>query len=298
MVLGNDGNTTYDYISYGEVIIINGTITAEDREKLEGYLAHKWGLEASLPTNHPYKASAPDGSGSAVIANKGLAAISDTTATMTADLDATGTNYSVYVCYGTSDGGTNAASWAASTYVGSWTNVSTNISTVASGLLSGTTYYYTFMASNTAGRVWASPSWTFKTTGAAPQFTVNHLVPHAWLSGINASWSANYEAAVTNDPDGDGFATWQEYWSGTDPQNSNSFLKIDSISLSGSNLLFSWQHALVDAGVPPITIQARSNLNSGSWFDIGTHAPTNGVNLWSGDSSVQGFYRLAVTNAP
>ena len=30
-----------------------------DVEKAEGYLAHKWGLESSLPSSHPYKTSAP-----------------------------------------------------------------------------------------------------------------------------------------------------------------------------------------------------------------------------------------------
>ena len=28
-------------------------------EKAEGYLAHKWGLESSLPSDHLYKNSAP-----------------------------------------------------------------------------------------------------------------------------------------------------------------------------------------------------------------------------------------------
>ena len=30
-----------------------------DVQKAEGYLAHKWGLTSSLPSNHPYKSSAP-----------------------------------------------------------------------------------------------------------------------------------------------------------------------------------------------------------------------------------------------
>lgn len=30
-----------------------------DVQKAEGYLAHKWGLESSLPVDHPYKSSAP-----------------------------------------------------------------------------------------------------------------------------------------------------------------------------------------------------------------------------------------------
>jgi hypothetical protein len=28
-------------------------------EKAEGYLAHKWGLTGSLPSNHPYKNTQP-----------------------------------------------------------------------------------------------------------------------------------------------------------------------------------------------------------------------------------------------
>jgi M6 family metalloprotease-like protein len=231
------------------------------------------------------------------IANLAPTAIDETAATFNAVLGASGTNYAVYAYYGANDGGTNSGSWTLSAYVGSWTNVSTNVSYTAS-LQSGTTYYYAFVASNASGRVWASPSWTFTTLGAAPLVTTNHSVPHAWLSAINTNWSANYEAAVTNDVDGDGYATWQEYWSGTDPQDSNSFLRIDSIGFIGTNLLVSWRHAVVDAGIPPITIQSSTNLVSGSWVGIGSHAPTNGVNTWSAGSSVQGFYRLAVTNAP
>jgi hypothetical protein len=277
--------------------ILTTDVTTNNRQKVEGYLAHKWGLAGNLPEGHPYKANPPGNGVPAAIANLEPTAIQANGATLNASLGASGTNYSVYVYYGTSNGGTNASSWTSSAYVGSWTNVSTSVSYTA-GLNAGTTYYYTFMASNAAGRVWASPSWTFTTPGSLPQFTVNHVVPHVWLSAINPSWSTNYEAAALADPDGDGFTTWQEYWAGTDPTNSNSFLRIDSIEFSGSNLLVSWRHAQVDVTIPPITIQARSNLVSGSWVGIGSHAPTNGVNVWSAGSSVQGFYRLAVTNAP
>jgi hypothetical protein len=37
----------------------NGSYTTSDREKLEGYLAWKWGLEANLPNGHPYENAAP-----------------------------------------------------------------------------------------------------------------------------------------------------------------------------------------------------------------------------------------------
>ena len=34
------------------------------RKRLEGYLAHKWGGTANLPTGHPFKTTAPDFGGS------------------------------------------------------------------------------------------------------------------------------------------------------------------------------------------------------------------------------------------
>ena len=37
----------------GDFIIIPTALAEEDRQKLEGYLAHKWGLESNLPTAHP-----------------------------------------------------------------------------------------------------------------------------------------------------------------------------------------------------------------------------------------------------
>ncbi len=40
-------------------IVFTGAVTDVVREKLEGYLAHKWGLTASLPNDHPYKTVGP-----------------------------------------------------------------------------------------------------------------------------------------------------------------------------------------------------------------------------------------------
>jgi hypothetical protein len=42
-----------------EILIFNNQPGTTDRQKLEGYLAHKWGLTANLPNNHPYKTAAP-----------------------------------------------------------------------------------------------------------------------------------------------------------------------------------------------------------------------------------------------
>lgn len=42
-----------------EVLIFNSTLSTSDRQKLEGYLAWKWGSVATLPAGHPFKNSPP-----------------------------------------------------------------------------------------------------------------------------------------------------------------------------------------------------------------------------------------------
>jgi hypothetical protein len=47
----------------GEMIILDGVPSTDDRQRLEGYLAHKWALTGSLPADHPYKSAAPTNGG-------------------------------------------------------------------------------------------------------------------------------------------------------------------------------------------------------------------------------------------
>jgi len=42
-----------------EIVITTSTITTTTRQRIEGYLAHKWGLTANLPSDHPYKTVGP-----------------------------------------------------------------------------------------------------------------------------------------------------------------------------------------------------------------------------------------------
>lgn len=46
-------------VPYTELIITPSTPSAGDILRIEGYLAHKWGLTANLPAGHPYKSAAP-----------------------------------------------------------------------------------------------------------------------------------------------------------------------------------------------------------------------------------------------
>jgi hypothetical protein len=45
--------------SISELIIYNRVLTTVERQKVEGYLAWKWSLQANLPVGHPYKNAAP-----------------------------------------------------------------------------------------------------------------------------------------------------------------------------------------------------------------------------------------------
>lgn len=52
----NTGVTNFDLC---EMMFFNSNISVSDRQKVEGYLANKWGLQGSLPSDHPYKNTAP-----------------------------------------------------------------------------------------------------------------------------------------------------------------------------------------------------------------------------------------------
>lgn len=66
--------------NFGEAIICNASLSEPDRQMVEGYLAHKWGLAGNLVDGHPHKAAPPGGSG-AVATLDGTATDTDTLAT-------------------------------------------------------------------------------------------------------------------------------------------------------------------------------------------------------------------------
>lgn len=61
LIMGRIGLATTDTnpMAMGELVWTSSVLSDADRQKLEGYLAHKWGLEANLPVDHPYKDAAP-----------------------------------------------------------------------------------------------------------------------------------------------------------------------------------------------------------------------------------------------
>jgi hypothetical protein len=57
--LASNTDRHYKGGAVGEWIVIPSEIDNALAEKLEGYLAHKWGLTANLPSDHPYKTVGP-----------------------------------------------------------------------------------------------------------------------------------------------------------------------------------------------------------------------------------------------
>jgi hypothetical protein len=72
--VGNAFSTTSDHWSgtISEVVVSASVLSASDIEKVEGYLAHKWGMTANLPGGHPYKSVAPSYGGSSPINGQSL----------------------------------------------------------------------------------------------------------------------------------------------------------------------------------------------------------------------------------
>jgi hypothetical protein len=66
----------------GEAIVIEDC-SEQTRQKIEGYLAHKWGLQGLLPSDHPHKASSPGAVGAQVALDGTVADADGQTPTLT-----------------------------------------------------------------------------------------------------------------------------------------------------------------------------------------------------------------------
>ena len=53
------GPSTFLRGRIAEIVYTNSSLSTLDRQKLEGYLAHKWGITTNLPADHPYKVNPP-----------------------------------------------------------------------------------------------------------------------------------------------------------------------------------------------------------------------------------------------
>jgi hypothetical protein len=110
-------------------------------------------------------------------------------------------------------------------------------------------------------------------------------------------WTNDFDAAATNDPEPDGYFTWQEYIADTDPTNGASFFPPLEAAGSATNLAF---------GLDPTStgrqyyIDVATPIDDPDWSNV-TNAPGTG-GAWLPEITPPGtgffFYRGRVTLPP
>jgi len=167
-----------------EMIFLTGTVATAEREMMEGYLAHKWGLTAHLPAAHPYKATAPGGTSA------------------TAQLDGTVTD---------PDGGTPAVLWTQVSGPGVVTFANPSaIDTSAAFSLPGT-YLLRLTADDSQDQTFAEITITVTEQAAYSQ----------WIGGFSELGGLT---AFADDADGDHIKNGVEAFFGTPPNAPNAGL--------------------------------------------------------------------------
>ena len=182
----NQGGSGIQY----EIIALSAAPSQADREKIEGYLAHKWGLQANLPAGHTYKSAAPT-----IVATAGAASSTPTLCQNTALTNITHTT-TVATGIGTATGlpaGVTAA-WASNTI------------TISGTPSQSGTFNYTIPLTIGCGTVNATGTITVRSSSSGPGGVTDQL--SVWLkadagvSSIGTSWqdqgcSANNYATVS-----------------------------------------------------------------------------------------------------
>jgi trimeric autotransporter adhesin len=131
------------------------------------------------------------------------------------------------------------------------------------------------------------------TNGGISSNTTPHGVPYSWLSiyGI----TTNQSQAETNDPDGDGMATWQEYFAGTDPGIKSSAFAVLSVATNNTLNWFGTTNSGVTNG---FRMYRGTNLLRDTWSLVASNLTRSatGTNTWTDPSpplSPLIFYRPA-----
>jgi hypothetical protein len=131
--------------------------------------------------------------------------------------------------------------------------------------------------------------------------SINVYFAAARTNGVPLWWM--HEAGLDgsdpdDDPDGDGFTTSDEYVSSTDPDNSNSFLRITRTWQENGTNYVQWESAYIDSTLPPFNVLSSTNLNSGVFNHAGTQV-RGMTNIWSDAVATPGLcFRVCAPSTP
>ena len=175
--IGNNPNTgdgngpMTGYIS--EIVVYNTCLSITDRQKMEGYLSWKWGLQNNLPTSHPYYSASPTSPTVTSITQTSLPSSSLSVSTLLSAPIITSVSYVTSTTAlinftaptGSAIGTTYTAIAGGNTY-GTASYPSTFV--LVSGLSSNTSYSFNIKANNAAGTSLASNAQIVFTLPTAP----------------------------------------------------------------------------------------------------------------------------------
>jgi hypothetical protein len=264
IMIGGIGGSCQD-TSIGEVLVVNGAVALEDRQKLEGYLAHKWGLAASLPIDHPYKGVEPGGT-MAVVNLNGVAD--------DADGDPLNTSWTI-------ESGPGPV-----TFINGTAPSATAYFTVAG--------VYVLRLTTTDGLSTVSDEVIITIKNAETLVTSNNT-PYSWLKGFGIT--NNYDAADLADLDLDGALTWEEYLAGTDPTDPLSVFCIMQSPFQANGPELIWYGTMNSGVTTDFVIYRCTNLAENIWTQVGTQSRhVSGTNTWVDTGfSGQAYYRIGIT---
>lgn len=115
-------------------------------------------------------------------------------------------------------------------------------------------------------------------------------------NGIPDDWESAYFGSATGadreaDSDGDGMKNWQEYIAGTNPTNSASYLKVESVEPTGGMAI-----SFLAAANRTYTVEYKDGLNTVLWTRLGDVVPRNvdwTATLTDPAPGTNRYYRLA-----
>jgi hypothetical protein len=264
------GTTSRQWIGkLAELIVYNSALSDSDIAKVEGYLAHKWGLTSSLHSAHTYKSVLPTSQVTwssvqtfttptnvtvPVLGSLSTANLTTTTADLESTLSDNGNAATNLVFYwGDNDGGTNPSSWDSNFTVSNAQEGTLRKS--LTGLTGGTTYYFRTFASNWKGNVWASTTRSFTTVTSTVR---DNPVRNSDLKGW---WKldGNLKDSSGNGNHGDAVFIWKP----TELDGMKLWLDASSLSTAAST----WEdisgngNSATKGGTPSVVTNAQNGLS-------------------------------------
>lgn len=139
--------------AFGDVLIYNRALSAEERNRVGWYLQTKYGLAGAYRNPFAVAFGVP-----------ALTALAGTSATLAIEVTGGDLPAGVTLHWGETDGGTDSDAWAQASLPVSVSALGT-VSITAEGLQPGTIYHARFSGTNSQGIVWADSGTTFVTPG-------------------------------------------------------------------------------------------------------------------------------------